>query len=51
MVGEKDVRGLDVSVDLAGRVEVVESEQEFATGYGDLRFAEGAGLVLRPSAM
>jgi hypothetical protein len=51
LVREEDVGGLDVPVDLAGRVEVVESEEEFATGDGNLRLAEGAGLVLHPLAI
>ena len=46
LVCEEDVGGLDIPMDLAGRVEVIESEEEFSTCDGDVRFAEGTGLVL-----
>lgn len=51
LVRQKDIGGLDVSMDLVGRMQVVEAEEELAADDGDVGFAEGAGFQLFLSAL
>jgi hypothetical protein len=45
-LGEKDVGGFDITVDLPFAMEIVEAQQELAADDGNVRFAEDTGFEL-----